>query len=503
MAYSVNQTTLSYRTGTNGAFTLIPNLMEVPEFGGTPEEIDVTTLGDRGRRFIRGTKDYGDLVFRFLYDNADGGNYRILRKLSEQTKASTFQLTYPDGTAHEFKAQPSVKMGAGTVNGALTFSATMLLQSDVEMTGEGGEVRDPVTLPPGVLTSRILSPEEYTVEPGGAFQTKTITSGAFDNIQSDYAINDAFQLGSFHYGGDGIWHEHDRLNPQHAVITAEMWHISRNHEHWYNTNLAIPQKAEDIVNIEFALILSNGGWSHYRVLAETIHVEPYTVEGFETQRVFGEFIVNKDEEDESRVAYSIVIGARPNREGDGANILYTQKDCCAADARARSGMRFELLEGLGGFTVHEMGMRTLAPAENTFVESRRHLIEFEKPLEEGDRLNIVGTITTTKRRIEEEWECCEQIFTIAQPLIFDFLRLGHTRQDISPTTLKSTFPYTPEGNWEEALGGIRTVALSSTGLEIQTGFWQEREQRYSEVVGSNLETTWDINIEEIEVISRT
>ena len=499
MAYSVNQTTLSYRTNTSGAFTLIPNLMEVPDFGGTPEKIDVTTLGDRGRRFIRGTKDFGDLVFRFLYDNADGGNYRILRKLSEQTKAVTFQLTYPDGTAHEFKAQPSVRMDAGTVNGALTFSATMLLQSDIEMTGEGGEVREPVTLPPGVLTSRVLSPEEYTVEPGGVFQTKTVASEAFNNMDSDNASHDRFRLDNFHYG-KSFWQNRDLLTQNHSVVTAEIGQHTYDWNTWHRIYLAIPQKAEEIGRIEFHTMSNQ--WEHTSVFAETIHVEPYTVEGFETHRVFGEFIVNKGEEDESRVAYSIIVGARPNREGDGASILYTQKDCCNI-TDVWSGVRFELLEGPGNIVIQSMGMQTLAPAENTFVESRRHLILFKKPLEEGDRLSIMGTITTTKRRIEEEWECCEQIFTIPQPLIFDFLRPGHPRQDISPVTLKSTFPHMPEDNWEEALDGIRIATLSSTGLEIRTGFWHEREHHYRELVGSNLETTWDINIEEIEIISRT
>ena len=133
MAFSANQTTLSFRQGASGTFTEIPMLMEVPEFGGAPEKIDVTTLGDRSKRYIPGIRDYGDLVFKFLYDNTAQGNYRLLKGMDDGAQVATFQIQYPDGTAHQFVAIPSVSMDAGTINGALTFSTTMMLQSDIEV----------------------------------------------------------------------------------------------------------------------------------------------------------------------------------------------------------------------------------------------------------------------------------------------------------------------------------------------------------------------------------
>lgn len=135
MAYSANQTKLSCKANGASAFTEIPFLMEVPEFGGTPEKIDVTTLSDTIKQYVPGMKDYGDLVFKFLYDNAETtSNYRVLKAIEDSGTAAAFKLEYPDGTAHEFEAIPAVKLDAGTVNGALTFSATMVLQSDVEVT---------------------------------------------------------------------------------------------------------------------------------------------------------------------------------------------------------------------------------------------------------------------------------------------------------------------------------------------------------------------------------
>ena len=133
---SANNTKISYKSGAEAAtFTELEYLMEVPEFGGAPEKIDVTTLADKVKQYVPGTKDLGDLVFKFLYDNSsETANYRVLKKMEDDGTAATFKIEYPDGTAHQFDAIPSVKMDAGTLNGALTFSATMVLQSDITVT---------------------------------------------------------------------------------------------------------------------------------------------------------------------------------------------------------------------------------------------------------------------------------------------------------------------------------------------------------------------------------
>ena len=131
MAFSANQTKLFHRTGGTTAVEIL-HLMEVPELGSSPEKIDVTTLSDTSKRYIPGIKDFGDLVFKFLYDNSGtGANYRVLKGMEDTGNAVNFELRYPDGTAHTFSAIPSVAMDSGTINGALTFSATMMLQSDI------------------------------------------------------------------------------------------------------------------------------------------------------------------------------------------------------------------------------------------------------------------------------------------------------------------------------------------------------------------------------------
>ena len=133
MAHSANQTKISF-SAQGTTFTEIPFLMEIPELGAALEKVDVTTLADRTKRYIPGTQDYGDLVFKFLYDNQSiNSNFQVLTHMANERRITFFRIEYPDGTTHEFQAIPSVKLDAGSLNGALTFSVTMLLQSDIRM----------------------------------------------------------------------------------------------------------------------------------------------------------------------------------------------------------------------------------------------------------------------------------------------------------------------------------------------------------------------------------
>lgn len=132
-------TTLSFKKSSGSTFTELEHLMEVPEMGGDPEKVEVTTLKDAVKKYIPGIRDLGDLAFKFLYDNSTAtSNYRVLKELQEDNETATFKVTYPDGSSHQFVAYVSVKMDAGAVNAALTFTANMSLQSDITVTDPAG-----------------------------------------------------------------------------------------------------------------------------------------------------------------------------------------------------------------------------------------------------------------------------------------------------------------------------------------------------------------------------
>lgn len=130
----------TYTGSTVGTYTQVANLQSIPSLGGAPEKVDVTTLADSAYHYINGIKDYGDLDFKFLYDNSEAtSNYRVLKGY-ENTKIS-IQVELPDalssgtgthhGTQFTFDAMISVSLDDADVNAALTFTCTAALQSDI------------------------------------------------------------------------------------------------------------------------------------------------------------------------------------------------------------------------------------------------------------------------------------------------------------------------------------------------------------------------------------
>lgn len=117
-------TKIGYKASGGSTYTEIPGLLEVPEIGGEPEKIDVTTLADTVKKSIPGVKDLGDLSFKFLYDTTTFKTINALKGVQ------SFQITFSDKMTVTFDAIPSVKLGGAAINGALTFSIGMSLQSE-------------------------------------------------------------------------------------------------------------------------------------------------------------------------------------------------------------------------------------------------------------------------------------------------------------------------------------------------------------------------------------
>lgn len=125
--------TLSYKK--NASYEVLDGLQEVPSLGGTPDKVEVTTLADASRRYIKGIKDYGDLTFKFLYQNdTETSNFRVLRGLEESGKIVEWKVDFPDGTGFAFSGECTVAPSDGAVNGAITFNLTISLNSDITVT---------------------------------------------------------------------------------------------------------------------------------------------------------------------------------------------------------------------------------------------------------------------------------------------------------------------------------------------------------------------------------
>lgn len=117
--------TLSYKTS-DGSFSALTNLQEIPELGGTAESIEITTLADAAHMYTDGIKNYGDsLAFKFLYEEAQ------FITLNSLTGSNGWMVTLPDGLTCTFSGTASVKLDGVGVNAALTY--TLAVKPDSEM----------------------------------------------------------------------------------------------------------------------------------------------------------------------------------------------------------------------------------------------------------------------------------------------------------------------------------------------------------------------------------
>lgn len=118
--------TLSYKIGDEAEFTALTNLQEIPEIGnGAREKIEVTTLADDNKQYIAGLGDSGqELAFKFLHEKEQ---FTALIAIER----AEWKVTLPDGIEATFVGVPSVKMDSASTNAALTYTLTVMVESDI------------------------------------------------------------------------------------------------------------------------------------------------------------------------------------------------------------------------------------------------------------------------------------------------------------------------------------------------------------------------------------
>lgn len=130
-----NGTILKYKTKTGSTYTEAEGLLEIPELGSDEEKVDRTPLKATNKKYEYGIGDYGDLEYKFIYENTTATSpYRVFREAQADKEVLSFQEIYPDGTAFEFDAMVNVKLGGGGVNGGIDFTLKLALQSDMTVT---------------------------------------------------------------------------------------------------------------------------------------------------------------------------------------------------------------------------------------------------------------------------------------------------------------------------------------------------------------------------------
>lgn len=120
------------------AYKKLYGLFNVPEMGGTPEQIDVTNLEDSHKRSILGIQDTGTLDFEFYATENEEDTtaqirdtWNILRAYQSAGDTMMWKLEYPDGEGFTWKGKCSLRRQSVGVNSAIKFTLTVGLETEL------------------------------------------------------------------------------------------------------------------------------------------------------------------------------------------------------------------------------------------------------------------------------------------------------------------------------------------------------------------------------------
>ena len=115
-------------------YTDLPDLQSVGELFGDAETVEVTTLADSRRRYIKGLADSQSVECTFLYANGASDSFRTLKGYDDSSTLLYLQIELPDTTKISFSGYVSVKLNEVAVGEPLTFVCTIAINSAMTVT---------------------------------------------------------------------------------------------------------------------------------------------------------------------------------------------------------------------------------------------------------------------------------------------------------------------------------------------------------------------------------
>lgn len=135
MAISTYQAFLMRGTGTGTlTYSKLVDIKSFGDLGGTPEQLETTTLTNGARTYIRGIQDQDAIEFTCNYTAAD---YTTLSAITEE---SNFAVWFGAGTGgtpdghngkFSFKGELSVYVNGGGVNEVVDMTVTITPTTDI------------------------------------------------------------------------------------------------------------------------------------------------------------------------------------------------------------------------------------------------------------------------------------------------------------------------------------------------------------------------------------
>lgn len=120
--------TLGYRAPNSagefsGEYTVLTDLQEIPDLGGTTDTVEVTTFDDDAHMYIKGLLDYGDsLDFTFLYARAQFEALAAMDAVYEWQVTLPADATGASSSTCTFQAECAVRINGQGTNEALQYT---------------------------------------------------------------------------------------------------------------------------------------------------------------------------------------------------------------------------------------------------------------------------------------------------------------------------------------------------------------------------------------------
>lgn len=107
---------------------VVAGVKSMGEITEKTSKIEVTTLADKGRRYINGIKEYGDgISFTCNYEKAE---FKKIRALADD-EAHDVEITYADGLKITFEAYVSVTLSGVEVDAVHEFTISLTPASEI------------------------------------------------------------------------------------------------------------------------------------------------------------------------------------------------------------------------------------------------------------------------------------------------------------------------------------------------------------------------------------
>lgn len=132
-------TKLEYSTNNGTSWKRVYALASTPDFGGSPNKIDTTTLDNTvAETSINGLQPASEVQYEFnvqsLVDYGNEANIKLIKDLADAKTNAKWRLTKASGITFEYSAVPSISYSADESGGLEKFVMYHDLKSDITVT---------------------------------------------------------------------------------------------------------------------------------------------------------------------------------------------------------------------------------------------------------------------------------------------------------------------------------------------------------------------------------